>query len=134
MWRTTCNNGKVLTTQTTVDTTGRDSFDIEISKKVAMTIACLIGAYSKKDICAATGALLEFAQMFEREEVIKNQKIFIILFLEGNFNSKVRNKMLIMKNIEDSIKKKLHWLNCKVSVVDSSTYHHDFFDVSKDGC
>ena len=38
---------KVTTSKTSVNTTGRESLDIEVSKKIALTIGGLIGAYTK---------------------------------------------------------------------------------------
>lgn len=36
---------------------------------------------------------------------------------------------MIMKSIRDSIAKKLDWLNCIVSVVDSDTYNRNLFKI-----
>lgn len=38
---------------------------------------------------------------------------------------------MVMKSLEDSIKKKLPWLHCNVSVVDSNTYVRRLFTVEK---
>ena len=45
-WRIAPDNQKKDRTHTNVDIVGRDSLDIEVSQKVAMTIAALIGAKS----------------------------------------------------------------------------------------
>lgn len=45
-WRIAPDNQKHDTTATNNDVTGRDSFDIEVSQKVAMTLAALSGARS----------------------------------------------------------------------------------------
>lgn len=51
-WRIAPDNKKKETASTTLDLAGRDSLDIEVTQKVAMTIASMIGAKSfgdKKD-------------------------------------------------------------------------------------
>ena len=48
-WRIAPDNQKHDTTATNNDVTGRDSFDIEVSQKVAMTLAALSGARSFGD-------------------------------------------------------------------------------------
>ena len=73
-WRIFHDNKKVTTSKTSVNTTGRESLDIEVSKKT-------------------------------------------------------RRKTTIMMELQRSIKKKLSWLNCVVSVVDSATYQNKIFSV-----
>lgn len=36
---------------------------------------------------------------------------------------------MIMRELQESIKTKLSWLNCRVSVVDSDTYKKELFKV-----
>lgn len=36
---------------------------------------------------------------------------------------------MIMKELQDSINKKLRWINCRVSVVDSDTYDPRIFQI-----
>ena len=50
-------------------------------------------------------------------------------FLEGNFYFETRSKKMIMERLQTSIRKKLSWLNCSVSVTDSSTYKKKFFTI-----
>ena len=66
--------------------------------------------------------------------VNEKKKIHVVLFLEGDFDlQKIcsRTKPMIMKRLQDSINKKLSWLNCRVSVVDSDTYNEKYFSVEK---
>lgn len=130
-WRMACNNSKVSTAPTTVDTENRESLDIEVAKKVTMTIACLIGAYTKKEGCVSASFLAPFSSILLDQKICTNRKEFlVILFLEGRFGCQTRTKKMIMKSLEDSIRKKLKWLNCLVSVVDSSSYNHNVFEIS----
>ena len=44
-WRTSTDNRKLDSAPRDLDVENRDSFDIEVVKKVAMTILCLFGAW-----------------------------------------------------------------------------------------
>ena len=57
----------------------------------------------------------------------------LILFLEGNFGGHTRTKKMIMKELQDSMNKKLQWIDCRVSVVDSDTYNPEIFQVQSQG-
>lgn len=52
-WRIEPNNHKKETSHTTVDVDGRDSLDIEVAQKTAMTLSALIGArtYESTKVC-----------------------------------------------------------------------------------
>ena len=58
-----------------------------------------------------------------------SKKKYVILFLEGDFGTKTRTKKMIMQKLQDSINKKLRWINCRVSVVDSDTYDPRMFQI-----
>jgi hypothetical protein len=51
------------------------------------------------------------------------------LFLEGDFGTRTRTKKMIMKELQDSMNKKLRWIDCRVSVVDSDTYDPRIFRI-----
>lgn len=108
---------------------GEDSFDIEVAKKVAGTLACLAGAgiaYNMGDADELKPYFLELAST----KYGKGKKVLqIVLFLEGDFGSKTRSKKMIMKRIQDKISEKLKWLNCTVHVVDSDTYKKKGYSV-----
>jgi len=130
LWRTGVNNSQI--SQCKNENKRLESFDIEISKKVAMTISCLVGAYTRLSTCQSAQELNEYVGAIQSSKIKKlNMKIYIILFLEGNFNSDPKRKSMIMKSISDSINKKLKWLNCKVLVVDMNTYNQKFFTVTR---
>ncbi|MCI8741729.1 MAG: hypothetical protein HFG63_03680 [Lachnospiraceae bacterium] len=129
-WRICPDNKKRDTSHTTVDTEGRDSLDIEISEKVAMTICGLVGAFTKAAGTGAAEELAEYADILMSPSARKgNKQLLVILFLEGDFGCETRPKKMIMWELERSIRKKLEWLNCLVSVVDSGTYQKKIFQV-----
>lgn len=119
-WRLGINNSKKHVAPRGLDVEDRDSFDVEVAKKVAMSLACIVGAASFN--CT------------ELHDVLKKTiavPVKIILFLEGEFQSKSRTKKLIMKCLVDSINKKLKWLNCKVFVEDMGSYKRKYFAVNR---
>ena len=129
-WRIAPNNQKRNTTHTTVDVEGRDSLDIEVSQKMAMTVAALVGAKSFGDTKDCLKELDEYIQFISCPSFVDDsKKMYLILFLEGDFGSKTRSKKMIMKKLQDSMKNKLQWINCRVSVVDSNTYDSKIFNV-----
>ena len=125
-WRIAPNNQKKHLAPENIK--GRESLDIEVAQKVAMTIACLNGATTFGELRQTTQPLLSFANALYTEEFSKhNKKMLVILFLEGQFGSQARTKKMIMTNLQQSLRKKLAWLNCTVSVVYSSTYNQNIF-------
>lgn len=134
MWRTSVNNSKLSSAPSTLDVDDRDSLDIELAKKVASTISCLYGAWTKSQQSVSAQEFLPLWKGASSDKIpISEKTIMIILFLEGNFDnpkSKTRSKKMIMKRLQDSVNVKLSWLNCRISVVDSTTYNPKCFAVS----
>lgn len=129
-WRIIPNNKKQYTTSTKVDVKERDSFDIEVSQKVAMTLAALVGASSFGERKSSLDELQRIIRaVFSDKFADDKKKKYVILFLEGNFNSHTRSKKMIMESLQRSMDTKMRWLNCKVSVVDSATYNKDIFKI-----
>lgn len=129
-WRIFPNNQKRDTTSTKVDVQGRESLDIEVPQKVAMTLAALAGARSFGDKKSSLDELKEIiTTVFSEDSADDTKTKYIILFLEGNFGGHTRTKKMIMENLQRSMNTKMRWLNCKVSVVDSSTYNKDIFQI-----
>lgn len=129
-WRIAPNNQKQDTTSTTVDVKGRDSLDIEVPQKVAMTLAALTGARSFGDRKSSLDELQEIITAVISENFADDKKKkYVILFLEGNFGGYTRSKKMIMENLQRSMNTKMRWLNCRVSVVDSTTYNKDIFQI-----
>lgn len=132
LWRTSTNNSMIdQAPEANSNGEYRESFDYEIAKKVACTISCLYGAWSKGMGTDSSLGLEHFWQKLTQNKVKSTKQIRVFLFLEGNFDSVgSRSKKMIMQRLESSIQKKLSWLNCKVSVVDSNVYSKRFFRVS----
>lgn len=111
---------------------GRESLDIEVTQKVAMTLAALAGVKTFGSGRKDTTELLKFAEeVFSDKFSLDQKKLLVVLFLEGDFGSTTRPKKMIMKDLQDSINKKLRWLKCRVSVVDSDTYSKKVFELIK---
>lgn len=129
-WRIIPDNRKRMTASTKVNIDGRNSLDIEVSQKVAMTLAALVGARSFWEDKSSLEDLKEIVEtVFSKDFVNNKKKKYVILFLEGNFGSHTRTKKMIMSDLQRSINKKMRWMNCKVSVVDSSTYNKKIFQI-----
>ena len=92
-WRIAPDNRKRNTTHTSVDVAGRDSLDIEVAQKTAMTVAALVGAKSFGDTKECLNELTE--NMFnscQRDSFSDaSKKKYVILFLEGDFGTKTRS-------------------------------------------
>lgn len=131
-WRIAVNNAKVSTAPSSVDTENRESLDYEVSHKVAMTLCCLLGAQTFGDRCESAPELIRYVKAVEGKRIVNlEKKLLVVLFLEGDFCSDARSKEMNMSSIQASIEKKLRWLNCSVSVVDSNTYREKFFQVQR---
>ena len=126
-WRITPDNRKRETSHTTVDVDGRNSLDIEVAEKIAMTLAALSGAYSFGDSRSALKEITDFSNMVLEKYLNYEKRRYVILFLEGEFGCHTRSKKMIMSELERSMNVKLRWLNCRVSVVDSDTYNSEIF-------
>ena len=126
------DNKKRNTSRTTVNVEGRDSLDIEVAQKIAMTVAALVGAKSfgsRKECVKELDRFIKF--LSDDKFADDSKKKYVVLFLEGNFEGYTRTKKMIMKALQDSINKKLRWINCRVSVVDSDTYDSRMFRIMK---
>ena len=101
-----------------------DSLDIEIAEKVAMTLACLAGATTKRHLQNQLTAGQTILSMLMQNNL---PSLRIILFLEGNFESHSKTQKMVMTAIKKSIQKKLAWLNCKVEVENLATQTGKYF-------
>ena len=131
-WRIYPDNEKLTTTASKNSTAGRDSLDIEVARKVALTVAGLYGAYTKTNGCESAAELEHLAkELWKKRDISDRAPLLIILFIEGDFACEKKNKKMFMSDLEKKIKKKLSWLDCRVSVVDSDTYRKEIFSVQK---
>ena len=111
-------------------TTVHSSLDIECAQKVAMTLACLWGAETAGTSRPKAEELLPFAEMLRGRAFARDRKrLLVVLFLEGQFKGHTRTKKMMMLALEQSLRKKLQWLKCRVSVVDSATYPKHLFQL-----
>lgn len=111
-------------------TTIHSSLDIECAQKVAMTLACLWGAETSGTSRPKAEELLPFVKIFHGDDFAHDRKkLLVVLFLEGDFGGYSRNKKMIMSALQQSLEKKLRWLKCRVSVVDSTTYPKNLFEL-----
>ena len=130
-WRIAPNNQKRDTAHVAHDVSGRDSLDIEVAQKAAMTLVALCGAYSFGDRKDSLGKLKEIAAGISGERFAQTgKKKLIILVLEGDFGTHTRPKKAIMSELQRNIMSKMQWLDCKVSVVDSDTYWEKVFKIN----
>ena len=132
-WRIGKDNSSRAKRVSGQDETDRDSVDIEVAKKIASTIACMYGAWTKKSRSDSAEELATLWKAVTGSQILADQRqLQVILFLEGDFGCHTRNKKAIMKGLQESIKKKLSWLNCKVSVIDSNQCrcHNSGFSVT----
>ncbi|ACV63466.1 hypothetical protein Dtox_2686 [Desulfofarcimen acetoxidans DSM 771] len=130
-WRIFANNSKRDTTATMVDTDDRDSLDIEIPKKVAMTLACLCGAHSQPQFQTHSNVLKKYFNFIRSNNISSEKnKIKIVLFLEGDFASKKMPQKLILTTLGRKIKEKLSWLNCNIIVENIESHHNNYYTAS----
>ncbi len=107
-WRIFPNNLKRDTSHTTVDVEGRDSLDIEVPGKVAMTLAALAGAESFGENKSSLEDLEEIRNgLFFDALADDSRKKYVILVLEGNFGGKTRSKKMIMSELQRSMNAKM---------------------------
>ncbi len=119
-WRIANDNTKRDTIPTGHDVKDRDSLDIEIPEKVAMTMAALGGVYSHPVPYRNSEEILPFAKpLFSEEVVQEKRKINIVLVLEGTFGNglETRDDKAIRRTIGQYMEKRLKWLCCTVSVI-----------------
>ena len=134
IWRIKPDNKNVIRLPSDNHNCGRDSLDIEVAQKISMTISCLYGASTMRNTKETADKLRKYWSRIDTEDISKDKKQLIVtLFLEGDFNGyyKTRDKKMIMTALQRSIRHKLSWLNCKVSVVDSDTYNRSYYEVKE---
>jgi hypothetical protein len=129
-WRIYPNNAKRDTSHTNVDVDGRESLDIEVAEKTAMTLAALSGIRSFGETRTSLEELKQFADRIALKYLSDtSKKTYIILLLEGDFGGHTRSKKTLMMDLQTRLQAKMRWFKCNVSVVDSTTYSHDIFRI-----
>lgn len=99
-----------------------ETFDIEVSKKVASTFSCIVGANTYYKGTSENAE--EIASLFSAIKATKiNKTIRVCLVLEGNFEKTVttRKPRMIRNRIKEKMSTYLNWIHCcKVVVCDIS--------------
>ena len=106
---------------------GRDSLDIEVTKKVVSTLACLYGSWfmqSRDDSAAKLG-------VFFRKSQVCSLKVILFLEMAACSVIQTRSGRTIKRTLRESIEQKLSWLNCKVEIIDSHEGIADRFRIEK---
>ncbi len=117
-WRIEPDNRKRSTISTDHDVADRDSLDIEIPQKVAMTIAALVGAYSRPTPWKFSDECKPISEKMCCEDIYTGERrVYIVLVLEGSFGSYSKTDRMIRNAIAEKMKKKLKWMRCTIQVV-----------------
>ena len=108
-----------------------NSFDVEVSQKVNCSLACLTASQTFDEFNKPKCISSEFVRSFNCV-VMPNCEISVILYLEGDFNMKTRNKKMIMSALQEKLKNHFKgWLNVqRVKVIDS-TVENRYFDAKQ---
>ncbi len=120
-WRIAPNNQKRDTAGTGGrDVSERDSLDIEVAKKTAMTLAGMVGAFSNPMPAAKHASCDAFAQALCSQEIASGQrKIVVVLVLDGQFGCASRDDHAIRRRLREELEKKIKWLSATVLVTTS---------------
>lgn len=104
------------------ETEGMNKLVEEIALKVAHTCAALMGVSTFRDQCEAAAKLEPIAESLTDGCIAQcERKLLVILHLEGDFSCRTRPTSAIFRDLKVRLQRKLHWLNCNVDVVNSST-------------
>ena len=131
-WRISVNNSNIDSAPRELDVENRNSVDIEVAKKVATTITCLYGAWTKSQMSEMALELVDYGKNMNQKSLLSDRKsLVVLLVLEGDFGRyySTRSKKMIMDRIKSSIDAKLKWLKCRVEVVDSNTNRNHLFSI-----
>jgi len=121
-WRISPNDRKLDTTGTMTNTRHRHSLDIEVASKVAMTLSCLVGTHTCS-MQQRAKELLPYWKYLAKDD----PSIYVLLLLEGDFQTVAIPKKKIMNDLALYIERKLTWLKCKVFVEDTQTHRQRIF-------
>ena len=107
-----------------------DTLAAEIAQKIAHTCACMYGVSTYGDRAKDAAALLSIAQQMQNGKIAALQfRLYVVLYLEGDFSCATRSNKVIRREICQRIMRKLKWLNCCVDVTDTSLHSARDFSV-----
>ena len=103
-------------------TKNMDTLASEIAGKVAHTCACLTGAATYGERNKTGQELMPYLSHQNISQIASlKKKLYVLLYLEGDFSCFTRPNKTIYGEIRKRIAKRLDWLNCKVDVVSTET-------------
>ena len=73
-WRTSINNGRIDAAPRGLNVDNRNSFDIEVAQKVAMSICCLFGSWTKEQETEKAVNLADYWRKINSAKISKNKK------------------------------------------------------------
>ena len=120
-WRIAPNNQKRDTAGADGrDVSTRDSLDIEVAQKTAMTLAGMLGAFSNPMPATKHASCDAFARALCSQEITNGQrKIVVVLVLDGKFACASRDEHTIRRRLREELEKKIKWLSATVLVTTS---------------
>lgn len=116
-WRIVPGDKKVNTAALKPSKDTRHSLDIEVAEKVAMSLACVMGAVTHGEKSGQKG----YIELIDYIRKTEYPQIRVVLILEGEFASHSRSKKMIMDRLRLGIERELKWLKCKIFVEDVDT-------------
>lgn len=128
LWRTNTHHQERDEQSSDHETKTPETFDIEVTKKVVGTLACMAGAATYDE--RIENVAEEFLPYWGGFQKLKKGVLLlsVILFLEGDFPVHSRSKKMIINQIQSKLNKRLKWINGTASVVDSTSCQR-FFQV-----
>lgn len=108
------------------------SLDVEIAEKVSGTIACIYGSRTYQDHSEKADVYKFCWENLQSDRIIKDkQRLFVVLHIEGKFNSDARRMKGHLSRIRQALKKRLDWLRCEVLVQNMESANSCFYTVKK---
>lgn len=120
-WRIAPNNQKRDTAGADGrDVSTRDSLDIEVAQKTAMTLAGMVGVFSNPMPATKHASCDAFARALCSQEITNGQrKIVVVLVLDGKFACASHDEHTIRRRLREELEKKIKWLSATVLVTTS---------------
>ena len=109
-----------------------DTLATEVALKVTHTCACLVGVSTYGERNEGAVKLLDYAHALHAPNIASlDKKLFVLLYLEGDFSCQSRTNEMIYGDIQKKIARRLKWLNCKVDVLSTRKRSPRDFEVTQ---